>query len=344
MNTTCNSLYGNGLGDAWMNILNGADSDILTSLQTYADTLDDVNTFNTYNNDSLLNSFNNVDLIVNGGNSVFDTETSADTLAQTWGYELFQYAHNNVCGRVLDSCFNGIYEMCGNRPTSQGGGTGPYNMNSDITVNGNDVEFVTPKGTTTNAGTAACFGYSTTSGDPYSTLRLPIADARLSILQKFVLDANADCDVYGEELKKQAQNMAYQKIAATQLLQKKRLEFATEKENARVQELASAKENYLKCIDEIMQCRQDKNREAGWTGNTTRIKNFCNQMSNVPTCFEQMVCDQEATEIKLADAGNARNTVVLSEIVSLSTAPAETCMANTLNVSDIRDWTAPSTP
>ncbi|MDR3208386.1 MAG: hypothetical protein LBT45_00895 [Rickettsiales bacterium] len=344
MNSTCNTLYGNGTGDAWMNILNGADSDILTSLQTYADTLNEVNTFNYSNEDNLFSSFNNVDLIVNGSNSVFETETSVDKLAQTWGYELFQYAHNNVCGRVLDSCFNGIYEMCGNRPTSQGGGSGPYNMNSDITVNGNDIEFVTPKGTTASTGTAACFGYTSTSGDPYSTLRQPIADARLSILQKYVLDANADCDVYGEELKKQAQNMAYQKIAATQLLQKKRLEFTTEKENNRLQSLATAKENYLKCIDEIMQCRQDKNRESGWTGNTTRIKNFCNQMSNVPTCYEQMVCNQEATGINSSVSDSSRNTVLLSEIVAASQAPAESCMLNTLNVGEIRGWSAPATP
>jgi hypothetical protein len=345
MNATCNLMYGNGSGDAWMNILNGADSDILTSLQTYADTLDEVNTFSYSDEDNLFSSFNNVDLIVNGSNSVFATETSVDKLAQTWGYDLFQYAHNNVCGRVLDSCFNGIYEMCGNRPASLGGGTGPYNMNSDINVNGNDIEFVTPKGTSVSNGTAACFGYASTSGDPYATLRQPIADARLSILQKFVLDANADCDVYGEELKNQAQNMAYQKIAATQLLQKKRLEFATSQESDRLQVLATAKENYLKCIDEIIQCRQDKNREAGWTGNTTRIKNFCNQMSNVPTCFEQMVCDQEAVELKAADAGDKRNTILLSEIVAAASgAPAENCMVNTLNVSEIRGWTAPAQP
>ncbi|MDR1071696.1 MAG: hypothetical protein LBL21_03580 [Rickettsiales bacterium] len=348
MTATCTGLYGGATDDDWMKILNGADSDILTSLQTYANTLNEVNTFTYSNEDNLWGSISNVSLIVNSGNSILDTETSVDKLAQTWGYDLFQYAHNNVCGRVLDSCFNGIYEMCGNRPAAQGGGSGPYNMNSDITVNGNDIEFVTPKGTTASTGTATCFGYASASGDPYTTLRLPVADARLSILQKYVLDANADCDVYGEELKTQAQNMAYQKIAATQLLQKKRLEFATNKETDRVQTLSSAKENYLKCIDEIIQCRQDKNREAGWTGNTNRIKQFCNTMSNVPTCFERMVCDREATEITVDDSSatpaTERNTVVMSEIIKISTSPAETCMADTLNVDEVRTWTAPSTP
>ena len=346
MTTTCNAMYGQGSGNAWMDILNGADSDILTSLQTYADTLNQVNTFTYEDTNNLWGSLNNIDLIVNGSNSLLqDNTTSADRLAQTWGYDLYQYGHNNVCGRVLDSCFNGVFEMCGARPANQGGGSGPYNMNSKIEVNDNDIEFVSPtKGTSSNIGTPACFGYAATAGDPYADLRRPIAAARLSILQKYVLDANSDCDIYGDELKKQAQNMGYQKIAATQLLQKKRLEFAQEKENNRQGTLATAKQNFLKCIDEIQQCRQDKNKDQAFVGNTIRIKNFCNQMSNVPTCYEQMVCDQEATELKASSSANDRNTVLLSEIVSISTSPAESCMLNTLNVPEIRSWTAPPAP
>ncbi|MDR2770131.1 MAG: hypothetical protein LBB08_01640 [Rickettsiales bacterium] len=351
MNATCSGMYG-GNGSSWMDALNGADSDILSALNTYASTINEVNTI-TYDDESgLAWSYNNVASIVGASsNSVFvNGETGVDTLAQTWGYNLFQYAHNNVCGRVLDSCFNGIYEACGNRPAESGGGTGPYNLNSKITVtnDGNEVSFIQAKNAASANANASCYGYANTSGDPYSSLRVPVADARISILQKYVLDANADCDVYGEELKKQAQNMGYQKLAATQMLQKKRLEFAQEKENARTEELVKAKENYLKCVDEIQQCRQDKSNDSSYHGNTVRIKAFCNQMSNVPTCFEEMLCNQEATEI--IRTGNTRNTVLMSEIVAASSAPAESCIVATLGVNEtslnakdgIRQWEAPS--
>ncbi|MDR2268555.1 MAG: hypothetical protein LBD94_00010 [Rickettsiales bacterium] len=358
MNDTCKNLYG-GTGDtAWMDVLNGADSDILTSLQTYAATIDEVNTINVDDTDSLLSAFNNVDMVVNSSNSIFNTETSVDTLAKTWGYELFQYAHNNVCGRVLDSCFNGVYEMCGNRPAAQGGGSGPYNMNSDITVtnDGNEVEFVTPKGTAASVGTAACFGYTTTSGDPYSTLRLPIADARLSVLQKYVLDANADCDVYGEELRTQAQNMAYQKIAATQLLQKKRLEFAQEKESNIAAALTSAKEKYKSCVNEIYSCYDQQTRtNANWSA--ARIKNYCAQSAEIPSCYEDMVCNRDAREIvaisdneftdtkackesAVVGENTCRNLVMLAEILNgtgstdskTSKGIRESCLQNTPGV------------
>jgi hypothetical protein len=357
MNSTCTGIYGGG--GNWMDILNGADSDILTSLQTYADTLDDVNTFSYSDDDNLFSAFNNVDLIVNGSNSVFDTENSVDRLAKTWGYELFQYAHNNVCGRVLDSCFNGIYEMCGNRPIEQGGGTGPYNQNSDITVtnDGNDIEFVTPKGTSSNTGTAACYGYTSNSGDPYSTLRRPIADARLSVLQKYVLDSNADCDTYGEELKKQAQNMAYQKIAATQLLQKKRLEFTQEKEKAKQTALVSAKEKYNACVSEIYECYELIARtNATWT--VARIKNYCAQGAEIPSCYEDMICDRDAREtVSIADNetncantpvvgdNTCRNVVMLNEILNGTGATAASDpSASTGNSKAFREYCLEHTP
>lgn len=348
MNQMCADVIG---GTDWMTILNGADSDILTSLQTYASTIEKVNVINPANQANeyaWMQGLNNVDFIVNGSNGIFSNETSVDQLAETWGYELFQYGHNNVCGRVLDSCFNGIYEACGNRPAEQGGGSGPYNLNSKIQVtNDSNIAFSISKAIS-NAGTAACYGYTATSGDPYGTLRQPVAEARLSVLQKYVLDANADCDLYGEELKIQAQNMAYQKIAATQLLQQKRLEFAKEKETARTTALADAKQNFLRCLDNITQCRNDKNRDTAWAGNTIRIKNFCNQMSNVPSCYEQMICDQEATEIiDTASDSKPKNTVVLSEIIESkldNNDARETCMTNTLGISGtdgIRSWAAP---
>jgi hypothetical protein len=250
--------------------------------------------------------------------------------------------------------------MCGNRPAEQGGGTGPYNQNSDITVtnDGNDIEFVTPKGTSSNAGSATCYGYANTSGDPYSTLRRPIADARLSVLQKYVLDSNADCDTYGEELKKQAQNMAYQKIAATQLLQKKRLEFAKEKENANTNALVRAKEKFVACVSEVYDCYDQQTKSnASWTD--TRIRNYCSQNSEVPSCYEEMVCDRDAREIvSVADDENAcdnsvvagkntcRNVVALAEIVKqngIANVPGDG-VAGVKNSKVIREYCLKNTP
>ena len=71
-------------------------------------------------NDNILEAFENLTDVVGNlagiGNAIGDTESLKDSLAETWGYELFEYAHNNVCNRVLDSCFNGIYEACGTPP------------------------------------------------------------------------------------------------------------------------------------------------------------------------------------------------------------------------------------
>ncbi|MDR1027455.1 MAG: hypothetical protein LBL46_03510 [Rickettsiales bacterium] len=359
MSTTCNTMY-NGLGDGkWMDVLNGADSDILTSLQTYADTLNEVNTF-SYNDDAnLWDAFTNTDLVVNGsGGLLTDETTSVDRLAQTWGYALYQYAHNNVCGRVLDACFNGIYEACGTRPTEQGGGSGPYNYNSDITItnDGNDIEFVTPKNTNgANTGTAACFGYAASSGDPYATIRRPVADSRLSILQKYVLDANADCDVYGEELKTQAQNMAYQKIAATQLLQKKRLEFATNKDTDRANAVAAGKEKFLACVGEIYSCYETQvSTNTSWTA--ARIKNYCAQSAEVPSCYEEMVCERDALEVvggsdsdtcanePVVGKNTCRNIVLFNEITGNTGATAAPDPATSTNSKAIREACLESTP
>jgi hypothetical protein len=249
--------------------------------------------------------------------------------------------------------------MCGSRPVEQGGGSGPYNQNSDINItnDGNDIEFVTPKGTSSSTGTAACYGYTTTSGDPYTTLRRPIADARLSILQKYVLDANADCDTYGEELKKQAQNMAYQKIAATQLLQKKRLEFAQEKENAKQTTLVAAKEKFKACVSEIYDCYDQMARtNESWT--VARIRNYCAQSAEIPSCYEEMVCDRDAREIvaisdnetncandAVVGSNTCRNVVMLNEILNGTGAAAtNNPSASTGNSKAFREYCLQNTP
>lgn len=341
-------------GSDWMDVLNGSDSDILSGLETYADTINQVNVITTDNTDTLWSSYMNVnDIIGELDGTETATITTADTLARLWGYDLFQYAHNNVCNRVLNSCFNGIYEACG----SHDGTTGPYNYNNTITVNndGSDLDFVQASSSTITS-TATCYGYSSTSGDPYSTLRRPVADARRSILQKYALDANADCDTYGEELKTQATKMAYQKIAATQYLQKKRLEFAQDEKTQKAAELADAKEKYRNCVNEIYDCYDQQTRtNPTWT--SARIKNYCAQSAESPSCYETMICNQEVEVlIDLADnivcnetldwsANTCRNVTLLSEILNgTGAAPVAPGGETTANSAGLREYCLEQTP
>lgn len=353
--------------------IEGSSSDILASLQSWASAKENTLSILKSNDSSLKSAFDGLSNVVGqlaGTNGALanSVNSSGDTLSNTWGYDLFQYAHNNVCNRVLDSCFNGIYEACGNPPSGNtfvGGtrkcGNGasqcPFNYSSYVNVkdsgDGGDLDFITS--TTSSGGasnSATCFGYTSASGDPYNNLRGPVADARRSIMQKYALDANADCDLYGEQLRTQAQNIGYQKVAAQQALQQKRLEFAMEEDAANETALANAKQNYLQCLDEIYQCRIDVQRQyasQGWT--TTRIKSYCNTMSNVPSCYEQMICDQSATSVITAEdvTNNKSNSTIAQNVVSLTdiltlkddgqTPDARaTCLANDMNVQEIRSF------
>ena len=137
-----NTAGGNNFGFNIDNI-EGSSSDILASLQAWADAKDSTKTLLKDDTTSLTGALDNVSTIVGNlsgiGGAFTSTETSADKLANTWGYDLFEFAHNNVCSRVLDSCFNGIYEACGTPPSGvkcgNGAGQCPYNYNSHITVN-----------------------------------------------------------------------------------------------------------------------------------------------------------------------------------------------------------------
>ncbi|MDR1361504.1 MAG: hypothetical protein LBJ18_04395 [Rickettsiales bacterium] len=360
--------------------LNSNSSDILASLKSWADAKDKTLTITENNSDALDMSFANMVNVVGGLslNSNLANSQIKDSLAETWGYELFEYAHNNVCNRVLDSCFNGIYEACGTpsggsaniRPCSNGSTVCPYNYNSYISVNTSSgdyqLNFVSPK-SGTNSNSATCYGYTTTNGDPYQTLRGPVADARRSILQKYALDANADCDAYGEQLRTTAQNVGYQKVAAQQALQKKRLEFAQAEENAKVSDSVSAKTNFSTCLSEIIDCYTSNESQSGWS--TTRIKTYCAQVANIPTCYEQMVCNPSnsiiAAVIDVVDSTNCaddvanktstcRNVVHLNEILNgvakgtYATSPAagdsaqlrEACLKQA-GVEDVRNWCKP---
>ena len=367
MNQMCDR-YSQGSTN-WMDILNGSDSSILAGLSQFAHQINHVDTMFSTDPNMFFGSIFNVNQIVNGGNANLfagsSQEQEMDRLAQTWGYELFEFGHNNVCARVLDSCFNGVFERCGQRPAELGGGTGPFNLNSRIRVENNDVVFnVIGSGTANanNVGTPQCFGYTAATGDPFATLRRPIGEARLSILQRYVLDSNADCDVWGENLRSQLQNVDLQRVAAQQMLQRMRLEFAQERQQNTANALANAKQSFVRCIDEIHQCRNDQNHERSTRhGQTNAIISFCNLMSQVPSCYQPMICNQGAP-VKVTE-GADRNTVTLAEILSRNnlTNPEvpnalEMCLRNTLGIhtcdatndnctvpqgeNSIRDWNA----
>ncbi len=323
---------GNSFGFDISNI-NGSSSDILAQLQAWANAKDLAKQYTTDDQSDLLGKYTTLAGVVNGLSGLtttVDSEKAAlDSLANKWGYDLFQYAHNNVCGRVLDSCFNGIYEACGNpaniteidgttvRVKCANGATSncPFNYNSYVSVKKSDKtstgEVVLADRSTAAAGSinssAACFGYTTTtttsslrsgttttSTDPYATLRGPVADARRSIMQKYLLDANAACDVYGASLKQTAQNINYQKIAAEQALQQKRLEFKQEEEASVLANATTAIDNFNECISEIWDCYEEYEDEDKWT--TARIKAYCSQISQVPHCYEPMICSPLQTQ------------------------------------------------
>ena len=322
--------------------LEGSSSDILASLQSWADAKENTITVLYDDNNSLTSAFDNLTNVVGnlaGIDGAFaDSENLKDSLAETWGYELFEYAHNNVCNRVLDSCFNGIYEACGTPPSSgrkcgNGQSQCPYNYNTYISVTNTgtyELDFIEPNTGYTASNSATCFGYTSASGDPYSSLRGPVADARRSIMQKYALDANADCDAYGEQLRTTAQNIGYQKVAAQQALQQKRLEFAQEEKETTLNEAIAAGTNFNECLSEIFDCYETQaSSNESWTD--ARIKTYCAQIANVPHCYETMICNPSTSQFRAVidrqdneqcnnsqdyTQNTCRNVVTLNEILS----------------------------
>lgn len=364
--------------------IDGSGSDILAQLKAWADAKDLAKQYTTDDTNNLLNQFTSISGIVDALSGItleVDSETaSLDSLADKWGYKLFEYAHNNVCGRVLDSCFNGIYEGCGNPGTltDSDGKTHskcatsattncPFNYNSYISVDGTTGDVVLNERGSSSASIAStsnCFGYTTattgtrtgvtasSSSDPYVSLRGPVADARRSIMQKYLLDANAACDSYGTALKTTAQNINYQKIAAEQALQQKRLEFVQEEENRVLTEATTAIDNFNECISEIWDCYENFAEEETWT--TARIKAYCAQVSQVPHCYETMICSplqsQLTAVIDKADSTNCnnsndymentcRNIVTISEILyGTGTAAASFVSTSSKDSAAIREY------
>ncbi len=370
--------------------IDGSSSDILASLQSWADAKEQTLTILTDDTDSLTSAFDELTNVVGNlagvSGSLADSDNLKDSLAETWGYELFEYAHNNVCNRVLDSCFNGIYEACGTPPsggTKCGNGRSqcPYNYNSYISVSNTgtyELDFIEPNTGYTASNSATCFGYTSASGDPYADLRGPVADARRSIMQKYALDANADCDAYGEQLSDTAQNIGYQKVAAQQALQQKRLEFYQEEQETILADATAAGTNFNECLSEIFDCYETQaDSEPNWT--TARIKTYCAQVANVPHCYETMICNPSTSQFSAVideqdnascnnsqnyEENTCRNVVTLNEILNgvngatvtdvdtplcigddaakcNSANLREQCLLNNW-VTEIRDWTKPT--
>lgn len=340
--------------------LDGAGSDILASLAKWADDVkSNVDTILTNSDSNVFDAVVNMTGVLNGitgsATALYDNPT-VDTLAETWGYDLFRYAHNNVCARVLDSCFNGIYEGCGTPPTGgrcANGATSscPFNYNSKVEISSTGDVTLNERSTATANASASCFGYTSSSGDPYSSLRGPVADARRSVMQKYLLDANADCDLYGEQLKSTAQKIAYQKAAAQQALQQKRLEFYNEERDSVLNSAIAAGTNFNECISELYDCYETQESGTNWSG--SRIKTYCAQIANAPHCYQDMICTPSVAQFKaiidVADStscnwhasdytqNTCRNVVTLNEILSTTGTGATPSDPSSGNSAGIRE-------
>ena len=367
---------GNSFGFDISNIDSTNSSEILASFKAFADAKAETITILTKDDESLSEAFKVLDSTISSmtgiSNAFASSDEIEDTLAETWGYDLFRYAHNEVCARVLDSCFNGIYEGCGTPPSggkcADGRSTScPFNYNSKIEVSSSGDIKLNDRSTSSLNTSATCYGYTSTSGDPYLNLRGPVADARRSIMNKYLLDANADCDVYGEQLRATAQNISYQKSAAQQALQQKRQEFAQTEQEETLTNAVTAYSNFNECLGEILECYEDVS-ESNENWPEARIKTYCAQVANVPHCYETMICNPSTAQFKavIDVADNAqcknsqdytkntcRNIVTLNEILkgtgasAPTTIPAEAtgsslamreqCLLDA-GIEDIRTW------
>ena len=179
-------------------------------------------------------------------------------------------------------------------------------------------------------------------------------------MQKYALDANADCDAYGEQLSTTAQNIGYQKVAAQQALQQKRLEFYQEEQETVLADATSAGTNFNECLSEIFDCYETQaDSEPNWT--TARIKTYCAQVANVPHCYETMICNPSTSQFRAIideqdsttcnnsqnyEENTCRNVVTLNEILNgvngatITDTTTKLCLdsdANNCNSADLRE-------
>ena len=132
-------------------------------------------------------------------------------------------------------------------------------------------------------------------------------------------------------------------------MQQKRLEFKQEEEASILANATAAIDNFNECISEIWDCYEDYADEDKWT--TARIKAYCSQVSQVPHCYETMICSPlqtqyiavvdkpDSTNCKMVENGQmydyrndtCRNVVTISEILygtGISTTPTSMTSGN----------------
>jgi len=380
----CVRVLGDARGAA---ALDGADSTIVGQLRDFSDSINTANWLvsenpnqwfaNLWGNNALWGpTFNNTSSIerddCNGNMLQWDTGSSTckpmTDVLDLWGEQLFNFGHYSVCKRVLDNCFNGI---CGwsltNATVTHTGGlvlpSDPAQLSIDqdcwdkqirLTTGHNlsGVRQQTPVNPNLNQ-----HRYDR-GRDQFFALRSPITQARFSIRQKYHFDANADCDVFGEELRRQVQNMNLQMVAAEETLKHRRLEYAEERAQSNAAALTAARSNFHACLDQITSCQlrnecdhRGRNPEGLCHGKNSRqsIRTACSTMTQIPACYQQMVCDRDAGTAGVRVADNAslgviRNVVTLQEILSGVTGATpgnpqhavEGCMVLEPMVTDIR--------
>ena len=105
------TVSGNNFGFDIANI-DGSSSDILASLQSWADAKENTLTILTDDTDSLTSAFDNLSNVVSGlagiDGALSDSNSLKDSLAQTWGYELFEYARKCCATTPVAGCANSI--------------------------------------------------------------------------------------------------------------------------------------------------------------------------------------------------------------------------------------------
>ena len=127
------------------------------------------------------------------------------------------------------------------------------------------------------------------------------------------------------------QKIAYQKVAAQQALQQKRLEFYNAERTDVLSKATAAGTNFNECISELWDCYETQ-AAANDTWTTARIKTYCAQIANVPHCYQDMICNPSYAQFRAmidkADSASCtwnasdytvntcRNVVTLNEILN----------------------------
>ncbi len=149
------------------------------------------------------------------------------------------------------------------------------------------------------------------------------------------------------------------------------MEFANEERETILNDAVAASTNFNECLSDLLDCYEEqKNSNTNWS--TARIKTYCAQVAEVPSCYETMICNPSNSPFKavidktdLAECKNTadyttntcRNIVTLNDIINKATTAdvtdytcefgegktcdsakmREACMQKAF-VQEIRDW------